>query len=337
MTPMHQRIRFTVIAGLGLASAASWATDNSLITPAQRVAAAQATASNAAACSPAQPFYWEIGNGKGVLASGQVGRKAPDAHTAMPIASASKWIYGAYVAERRQGKLTDSDVQFLNFRSGYTGFRNCRRGQTVGECATSFLNHHGERDDADLGLFSYGGGHMQTHAVQMGLGSLDNEGLAKAIRLGLRPLGTDWSIAYTQPQLAGGINSTAADYAVFLRGLLNKDLQMGKLLGSHAVCASPSSCPSQAVKSPLPADEQWQYSLGHWVESDPQVGDGAFSSPGAFGFYPWIDASQRFYGILARASRDGALSDDVSDKPYFVSIACGREIRAAWLSGQARN
>jgi len=336
--PSQARLRVAALTALGLLHLSSWSADADLIPAAQRSAAAKATANNASTCVAAQPFYWEIGDGKTALVSGQVGRKAPDAKTAMPIASASKWIYGAYVAERRKGRLTDSDVLFLNFRSGFTGFRTCLRGQTVGDCATSFINHRGERDDDAVGLFSYGGGHMQTHATrQMGLGELNNEGLARAIQTGLSPLGSTWSITYTQPQLAGGITSTAADYAMFLRGLIRQDLQMGQLLGTHAVCTNPSTCPKQALKTPLPADEQWQYSLGHWVESDPKVGDGAFSSPGAFGFYPWIDASRRYYGIVARTSHDGALSDDLSKKPYFVSIACGRDIRAAWLSGEARN
>lgn len=336
-TPQVSRLLMVSVTS-SLFAATCWSADTELITAPQRVAAATATANHAASCVAAQPFYWEIGNGQTMLASGQVGRKAPDAHTAMPIASASKWVYGAYVAERRQGKLSEADIQFLNFRSGYTGFRTCLRGQTVAECASSLINHHGERDDEAIGLFSYGGGHMQTHATQqMGLGSLDNDGLTRAIKAGLSPLGSNWAINYTQPQLAGGINSTAADYAVFLRGLITQNLQMGKLLGSHAVCTNPSVCPSQAVKTPLPITEQWQYSLGHWVESDPKVGDGSFSSPGAFGFYPWIDAHRRFYGIVARASMDGATSSDPAEKPYFKSIACGRDIRAAWLSGEARN
>ena len=35
--------------------------------------------------------------------------------------------------------------------------------------------------------------------------------------------------------------------------------------------------------------------LGHWVEED-----GAYSSPGLYGFYPWIDHAQAWYGVIAR-------------------------------------
>ena len=126
------------------------------------------------------------------------------------------------------------------------------------------------------------------------------------------------------------------DYARFLRATLKGDLQMGALLGSHAVCTNPQTCPKEAVKTPIPQTETWHYSVGHWVEDDPKVGDGAFSSPGAFGFYPWIDASKTFYGIVAREDRSGLRSDDSDQKPAVQSVDCGRLIRAAWLSGQAQ-
>jgi len=53
------------------------------------------------------------------------------------------------------------------------------------------------------------------------------------------------------------------------------------------------------------------------------VGDGAFSSPGAFGFYPWIDRTKTSYGVVARNEMGGALT----------SVFCGRLIRKAWVTG----
>lgn len=302
---------------------------------AQREAAARRTAKEAAACLTAQPFYWEIGNAERPLASGQAGNQAPDAQTSLALASASKWLYGAYVAEQRQGKLSNEDVQFLSFQSGYTRFRICRRNQTVAECQAGLLNGRGRIDPQTVGLFDYNGGHMQKHATLMGLGPMDKDALAAAIQRGLH-LGPDWALGYSQAQLAGGGVSTAASYARFLRATLKGDLQMGALLGTHAVCTNPQTCPQQAIKTPIPNTETWHYSIGHWVEDDAKVGDGAFSSPGAFGFYPWIDASKTFYGILAREDRSGVRSDEPDEKPGVQSVDCGRLIRAAWISGQAQ-
>lgn len=323
----------TLVAAPLLAHAA----DQTVATPlVKRSAAASETARTAAACVAAQPFYWEVGNAQRQLAGGSAGSKAPDAHTKMALASASKWVYGAYVAEQRRGQLKASDIDFLSFRSGYTRFRICLRGQTVGECQSSLLNGRGRIDDATKGLFDYSGGHMQQHAVLMGLGNMDKDALASAIQQGLHAVGADWSIAYSQPQLAGGGVSTAADYAQFLRAMLKGDLKMGALLGASAVCANPQTCPKEAVKTPIPLSETWHYAVGHWVEDDPKVGDGAFSSPGAFGFYPWIDASKTFYGIVAREDRSGLRSDDPDQKPAVQSVDCGRLIRVAWISGQVQ-
>jgi CubicO group peptidase (beta-lactamase class C family) len=176
---------------------------------------------------------------------------------------------------------------------------------------------------ADDGRFAYGGGHMQQHAVLMNLGALDNAGLAAEIQ---NVLGNDIGMSYSQPQLAGGVVSTAADYAVFLRKLLNGSLQIAAMLGSHPVCTNPLTC-TTAINTPVPSDESWHYSLGHWVEDDPLVGDGSFSSAGAFGFYPWVDANKTTYGIIAREAATGAGAD---------SVYCGRLIRKAWMSAVAQ-
>ena len=62
------------------------------------------------------------------------------------------------------------------------------------------------------------------------------------------------------------------------------------------------------------------------METDPTVGDGAFSSAGAFGFYPWIDATRSWYGVLARQTAAGSGNE---------SAQCGRLIRKAWVTGVA--
>ena len=331
-------MRKIILTAIGLAcTVASHAADLSTRIPlTQRVAAAKATANDAASCKAAQPFFWEVGNAESPLAGGQAGDNAPTAQTKMALASASKWLYGAYVAQERQGKLTDEDIDFLTFRSGYTHFRICLPNQTVGECQASLLNGRGRIDPQTEGFFDYSGGHMQKHATLMGLGMLNKDELAVAIKQGLRPIGADWDLSYSQAQLAGGGADTPAQYARFLRAVLKGDLQIGALLGTHAVCTNPLTCPKDAIKAPIPSSETWHYSIGHWVEDDPKVGDGAFSSPGAFGFYPWIDASKTFYVILARDDRSGRRSDDPEQKPAVQSVDCGRLIRAAWLDGQAR-
>lgn len=293
-------------------------------TDAQRGAAATTTAQTAAACTAVQPFYWEVGDRTARLASGSVNAAGSAtvivSSTPMSIASASKWLYAGYVVQKRRAVLTASDIKFLNFRSGYTNFSTCLPGQTVDGCV-DYLNN-GVHSDATDGRFAYGGGHMQKHASLDGLGALDSAGLAAEVRA---QIGADIGLSYSQPQPAGGGISTADDYARYLRKLLAGSLSMASVLGTNAVCTNPLTCPvGEAVGTPVPANESWHYSIGHWVEDDPVVGDGAFSSAGAFGFYPWIDAGKTWYGVLAR--RDGAGSG-------VDSVYCGRLIRKAWVTG----
>ena len=297
---------------------------------AQRISAATATAASATnPCVAIRPFYWELGDRTARLAAGSV--QADNAlpvfteDSIMSLASASKWIYGAYVAQLRQGALTDEDVKYLTFRSGYSNFSRCLPGQSVDGCVA--YQNNGVHSILTDGKFSYGGGHMQKHASLNGLSALFNAGLAAEIR---SRLGDELGLSYSQPQLAGGGVGTPAGYARFLRKVLDGSLRMGALLGSHAVCTNPDTCPpGEAVNTPVPPTESWHYSIGHWVEDDPVVGDGAYSSAGAFGFYPWIDVSKTWYGIVARIATD-------DNGMGFASTQCGRLIRKAWAVGVAQ-
>jgi hypothetical protein len=291
---------------------------------AQRQAAATQTARSHALCVAIAPFYWEIGDGAGLLGSDVI--SGPDGSapwtgtTVMPIASASKWLYSSAWVERVDGGLTPTDLRFLTFQSGYSRFTRCPpTASVVDDCLTGL---NGSLDPATVNRFAYGGGHMQQHASLNGLGRLDEAGLAAELE---RQLGSPLALSFNSPQPAGGVTMSAAEYATVLRRMLRGELAMSSALGTHAVCASALDCPSLA-SSPAPPNERWSYSIGHWVEVDAVVGDGAFSSAGAFGFYPWIDATKSLYGVVARVESAGG---------GFDSVRCGRLIRKAWVTGAA--
>jgi hypothetical protein len=290
----------------------------------QRAKAAASTAQNNALCTAIRPFYWEIGDRNEALASGSVNSGSSATvyteNSRLSIASASKWLYSSYVAQRRAGALTTDDYKYLNFESGYTNLSDCLTNQTVAECEA--YQGNGDYTPANDGKFFYNGGHMERHAVLMGLGDMNNALLGAEVR---SQLGDDVDLAYSQPQLAGGVFLTPSAYALVLRKMLAGKLVMGSMLGAHPVCTNPLTCPTSVI-APIPLSESWHYSIGHWVEDDPTRGDGAFSSPGAFGFYPWIDASKTYYGVIARANAAGALE----------SVYCGRTVRKAWVTGVAQ-
>jgi len=321
---LHIIAIFLLSANLSLASSVSPSTE-------QRAKAAAATALHNRACTKISPFYWEIGDKEKPLISASVGGNTYDANTNMMIASASKWIWSSYVVQLKHGNLSDADIASLNMTSGYTSFRypRCARlgndgksDVSVKQCfdAKNLLGSNSEIDAEAVGHFYYNGGHFQKQAIDLGLGKFNSISLQQAMQ---SVLGNDFSFGFDSPQLAGGVTTSAANYAVFLRKILNSQLLMHDALGTHAVCTNPKSCPS-AMSTPMPSDESWHYSLGHWVEDDPKTGDSSFSSPGAFGFYAWIDHSKTYYGIVARKAPAGSAID---------SVKCGREIRKAWMSG----
>lgn len=312
------------------------------------VAAVTQTAAGNARCTAIQPFYWEIGNGDRALASGsstQPGGTPVASSTRLPIASASKWIYGMYVAQVRGGaaNLTAEDIRFLNFTSGYTYMDTLLQSATCTAPASgpNSINHcltlpsstpgktYASYDPATDGLFFYNPGHEENHAgiYQPEISDLDTSQLGAAIAAGLGVSGIE--LRYSQPLLAGGVVASADDYSPLLRAVLTGQLAMRDALGTHAVCAWPGiGC--DAVHSPA-VTVHWHYSMAHWVEDDPATGDGAFSSPGAFGFYPWIDSERKYYGVISRlAAAQGQIQNGLA------SSFCGHELRVAWETGVAR-
>jgi len=302
-------------------------------TMAERITAAHTTAENNPYCQDIRPFYWSVGDATGVRTDGREGLSAPGATTKMSIASASKLIDGAYVVEQLGGVVSDEQARLLNFTSGYTEFDRCLKDQTVAECQSyqSRRIKNGGYVPEHKDHFFYSGGHMQKQAVDIDLGPDDNAALAADINTGLG----GFAFEYSQPQLAGGVKTSAAEYGRLLQKIVAGRLKISGLLGTHAVCTNPETC-STAIYTPIPLNESWHYSLGHWVEDDPVVGDGAFSSAGAFGFYPWIQDKKRWWGVIARESMDNLDDPDHSHHPGVKSAYCGRQIRAAWVNGQPR-
>ena len=279
------------------------------------------------ACAAVAPFYWEIGGVDKTVVSGSTGDGSVTASTQMKIASGTKLLWGAYVIERFRDDPDLIDVDAMTMRSGYTAFSDCGATKTVAGCLA--LGENGDQDPAAVGRFHYGGGHYQRYGVELGLGPDTNAALASELG---ELLGADLDVGFWTPQIAAGIELSADRYALFLRKVLAGELGVASYLGKDATCTLPGTCPT-ADSSPVPED--WHYSHGHWVEDDAATGDGAFSSPGLFGFYPWIGASKNLYGIVARFDPVHALEKQVEETSYWKSVLCGRAIRKAFVDGAA--
>ena len=292
--------------------------------------AADRAASSDPACSRSRlgDFYWEIGDATRVLASGAQGSEV-NAQTTFAIASASKFIFGAYVLQKKGAEAVRRDPSLhdgLRFTSGYTDFRQlrCLGQRTVGTCYSAGFRGEARANSRTAGHFFYQGGHDQKlAAVDMNMADMDAQAFMRELSATLH-LDPALTMAERAVMPAGGMQGNAAAYASFLRSMLRGDLVIGAHLGEDAVCAQPSACPAQAESSPLEGlSEPWSYSYNHWVESEKAGTVDAYSSAGAFGFYPWISADRRFYGVLSRHSRRPRTAVD--------SVMCGRAIRKAFI------
>jgi hypothetical protein len=316
------------------------------------MAAATATANNNSLNGVLKPFYWEIGDSVGKIVGGSVGVATASNtgvstaqlaigqplinSTRLSIASASKMVYGCYVTQWRGGaaNLTTgplSDVEFLHMTSGYSNLPSteCQGIPTVTQCVLSNGTAN-TQTPGEEGFFHYDGGHFEKHGqLYTPLANLSLPALTAAYRAMLN-VGT--TLQFTQPLLAGGLFGSSDDYALVLRGILNgpgpPGLLMHDALGINQVCTwgPPQGGPcASAVYSPV-APFNWQYSTGHWVETDATLNnDGAFSSPGSFGFYPWIDATKTYYGTISVQTPVGGKGHN--------SASLGQLIRRAFMTG----
>ncbi|MDY7539450.1 hypothetical protein QN395_06365 [Undibacterium sp. RTI2.2] len=299
------------------------------------IAAAQKSAATDPLCAVSKlgDFYWEIGNSISAkpIASGSLGTGSVVASSYFNIASASKWIFGAYVVEKKGIESVRNTVSLsdgLRFLSGYTGLNDtaCAGTGSVNACFIAGMNGNtSQPDPTTVGKFDYDGGHDQKlAAIDLGLGNFTAAQLTAEYQ-NTPGLSKGFNMAPLDPLMAGGMMGTATDYALFLRKMMNQQLVIGSHLGENAVCTLPGNCPGKVAYSPIVAlQEPWTYSYNHWVES--QYGNGsidAYSSPGKWGFYPWISSDKKYYGIVSR--------HDTNPTAYAVSVLCGRQIRKAFL------
>lgn len=114
----------------------------------------------------------------------------------------------------------------------------------------------------------------------------------------------------SNPRVAGGAEASAEDYERFLLAMLR-----GELLAEQLDVMHRDWTPSADVHIEYsPAAEwglDWHYGLGNWLECPDATWSSTcdelrvVSSPGAFGFHPWIDRERGVYGVVSR--RDGLL------------------------------
>lgn len=291
--------------------------------------AAVDTANSSQDCTSLGDFYWEVGNGTTKLFGFSRGTSVSET-TVMPLASASKWLYAsAYLQSKGYLNLGADEKKGLNFTSG---FLEGNTNATCGDAGTTVSACYGPDykavayDDSQNGSFFYGGGHMQKLALD-DMGARTGTGLASVVDWLNGQLGTSFPQSSGAVAVAGGFWGSAAHYRVFLQKLLTNQYAMSVRLNADAVPAYPGG-PGVAY-TPWVTGQAY-YGLGHWLERE-SVNNvwtvTGHSSPGMFGFYPWVEAGKGQYMLLAR-SRTLTTGGEGE-----MSRACAHRIHDAYQSG----
>lgn len=270
---------------------------------------------------------------------------AYDDTTRVPIASASKWLSALTLARLVEaGHLRwDSTVgdyfpeapaavrgitvdQLFSHTSGIaTEEAAClsARGVTLQQCALEILAT--PLAWAPGSVFAYGGNSMQV------AGALAERATGRSWDLLFQaemvaPLGltgTDWTaaavrdgyVANANPRIAGGARSSLADYSrVVDMVLAGGDVNGEAFLSPQTLAemARDRTLGLPIADSPESRTDQG-YGLGQWVEArDVHGATTRVSSPGAFGFTPWVDWRQGSSGVLLVRGNGSQTRNDIN-------------------------
>lgn len=325
------------VAGYAATAQADFFTNN------KYQAAAKKTASGRL-CDAVEPFYWEIGTAKEIEVNGSYGQ--PDPRNGLTLGpeqqtlagSAGAWIASAFLvakAMENQTALTAEQIDLLRGRSPYAtpNGDSCGNALTVKSCFGKMGGYRKPAPHApDTYPFYFGPGHLQKLAMDLGLGDVFTSRLRTEL---VDAFGRDnyyWA-RYDSARLFDGMRISPKGYARFLRDTMAGNNAMSALLGAHAACAYASGdCQDSVTYSGAPPDKRWQYSIGHWVETDDTRGRGTFSAFSLEGYYVWISADKKYYGIVAPMRPDARIRNAAKNL-YIDTIDCGRAIREAFVTG----
>jgi D-alanyl-D-alanine-carboxypeptidase/D-alanyl-D-alanine-endopeptidase len=247
------------------------------------------------------------------------------------IASASKMVAGLVIFRLvDQGFLTldsttgsvlgwtgpQADItlrQLLSFTSGMEREAPCTLLPTISLAECVDVISQVPMVAAPGARFDYGSTHLHVAArmAEVMTGQSWAELFASQLKapLGLTSPELAWYTAPRQavgtinPLIAGGIRATMNEYARLLGLQFSRGLYQGnRLIGDALFTAQASEPYPDAVigNSPFSAlAMNFHYGLTAWLECPPPATDcQVLSSPGAFGFTPWIDRQAGYYAIL---------------------------------------
>ncbi|MEM6640015.1 MAG: serine hydrolase domain-containing protein [Pseudomonadota bacterium] len=293
-----------------------------------------------------------VGDANGVLFQYEKGAfRVTDEHR---VASASKWLTSATVLTLvEQGVMSLDDrpqdylaawpadpsdprsritlTHLLSFTSGF--HRSPADGGCIGDeqfnVQSCVQQLQAMELDAEPGTtFFYGPVHMQIAAAMAEVAT--GQAWRELVTLALtQPLGmTSTRFEGTNPRASGGAISSAQDFATFLQSHLSGAL----LSSSFAELAEPRLTDVDIVSRPAAVEANgvdWYYALGVWRECEAALWSAEcaartrVSSPGAFGWYPWLDTDNGYFAVLAMEE-----SVRLFTRPAESSVLLGKSLQA---------
>ncbi len=296
-----------------------------------------------------------IGDESGNLFSYSKGASSPDETYA--LASASKWLSSATIMQLVEAGILDladhpqkyipwwtedpadprSQITLAHLLSFTSGFNlgafesSCvsDRKTTLDACAQILYKEHFEFSPGST--FYYGPAHLHIAALMAELATgKDYNSIFQeyiSIPLGLSSFAGFFTPSVENPRAAGGASSTPNDYARFLHALLSGEIlsdSFTNMISDH----TPSSLVNIEVSPVTRQGYEWHYGFGLWREClaktwQPDCDENIFiSSPGAFGWYPWIDVENGYYGLIAVEEKIRVLN-----RPSEESVEFGITLR----------
>lgn len=310
-------------------------------------------------------FTVMVGDAQGIRFIHNKGDASP--WKAIRIASASKWVTatlmmmlvdeGELTLASRPGDTIDwwtvdpadtrssmTLIELLSFTSGFGGEIYeplCINLVTVNleDCVQTIYDDGLSYDVGDV--FDYGPKHMQITALMAAeaTGSSWNELWRRYIA---EPLEIAPTALYDFPSLAnplasGGLSMSASDYARFLQHVVAGDLVEDPWGVMNLDLMKDAT---DVVNHPIDLEgQEWHYSLGHWLECEAPFHDGCvddpvLSSPGAFGFYPWVVPSKGYWGLIARDSEASVTQNPVALESVVLMQSLRADIELAIALGE---
>lgn len=252
--------------------------------------------------------------------------------TVVPIASASKWLSGALIMKLVDEKLISlndplkkffsdvpkdkADITIRQLFSHTAGFEEkgtmelikMRDWDMAKQSKSIFELPLKSKPGEYFNYTGYGmqlAGRIAELVTKKDFETLFQEKIAKPLEMS----NTTFVNKENTPQVAGGARSCLADYLNFLKMVQSKGLYNGKRILSEAAVAELLSDQTNGAKvgySPFTQyktlysnDVQMKYGIGNWREESSKGVLEISSSPGAFGFTPWIDFKHQQYGVIA--------------------------------------